>query len=117
MEKGHAILAAIRQEALLSLTFGLAMLIAAVVIAIVLRNVVKQVARDMSAKSFGAAQQQRALRRFARAEVLFGFLMITAVFAFVHLFDAGTWLAANNPHASLVLRAGPVDMPPPGPAP
>jgi hypothetical protein len=117
MKLGHAILAAIRQEGLLSLTFGVAMLIAAIVIVIVLRNVVKQVARDMSAKAFGPAQQQRALRRFARAGVLFGFLMITTVFAIVHLFDASAWLAVNNPYASLVLRAGPVDKPKPGHGP
>ena len=115
MDEGQAILAAIRQEGLLSLTFGLAMLIAAIAIAVVLRNTVKQVVRDMTAKAFGPTKQQRALRRFARAGVLFGFLMITAVFACVHLLDEGAWLAANDPHASLVLRAGPVELPRPGP--
>ena len=114
MDEGQAILAAIRQEALLSLTFGWALLIAAVVLAVVLRNTVKQIVRDMTARKFGAAQQQRALRRLARAGVLFGFLMITAVFAFVHLLDAGAWLAANDPYTSLVLHAGPVDFPRPG---
>ena len=113
MDERQAILASIAQEGLLSLTFGLAMLIAAVVIAVVLRNTVKQVVRDMTAKAFGPTKQQRALRRFARAGVLFGFLMITAVFAFVHLLDTGAWLAVNDPHASLVLRAG--HLPPPGP--
>ncbi len=112
MDEGQAILAAIRQEALLSLTFGWALLIAAVVLAVVLRNTVKQIVRDMTARKFGAAQQQRALRRLARAGVLFGFLMITAVFAFVHLLDAGAWLAANDPYTSLVLHAGPRGLPP-----
>jgi len=112
MDDRQAILASIAQEGLLSLTFGLAMLIAAVVIALVLRNTVKQVARDMTAKAFGPTKQQRALRRFARGGVLFGFLMITAVFALVHLLDTGAWLAVNDPYASLVLRAG--HLPPSG---
>jgi hypothetical protein len=114
MGAGEEILTAIRQEGLLSLTFGLAMLIAAVAIAVVLRNVVKQVVRDATAKTYGPVKQSRSLRRLARAGVLFGFLMIASVFAAWHLLDAGAWLAVNDPHAWLVSRTGPA-MPPPGP--
>ncbi|HET7716112.1 MAG TPA: hypothetical protein VFK86_10840 [Bauldia sp.] len=117
MEAGQPILTAIQQEGLLSLTFGLAMLIATVVLVIALRNTLKSVARAMTGKAFGPAIQQRVLRRLGRAAVMFGFLMITATLTFVYLLDASAWLAVNDPYTSLVLRAGPVDFPRPGPGP
>lgn len=107
MGEDEAILTAVRQEGLLSITFGVAMLAAAVVLGIVLRNTVKQIVRDATAKTFGRAKQARAYRRLARAVVLAGLMMITAVFAALRLLDAGAWLAVNDPYASLVLRAGP----------
>ena len=106
MGDGEAILTAIRQEGLLSLTFGLAMLVAAVVLGILFRNTVKQVVRDATAKTFGRAKQGKSLRRLARAAMLLGLMLMTAVFAALHLLDAGAWLAVNDPYASLVLRTG-----------
>jgi len=115
MGESDAILSAIRQEGLLSLTFGLAMLVAAVVLGILFRNAVKQVVRDATAKTFGKAKQTRTLRRLARAAMLLCLMLFAAVFAAVHLLDASAWLAVNDPYASLVLRVGAVDIPPPGP--
>lgn len=115
MGASEAILTAVRQEGLLSITFGLAMLAAAIVLGIVLHNTVKQIVRDLTAKTYGRAKQARAYRRLARAIVLAGLMMITAVFAARHLLDAGAWLAVNDPTASLVLRTGPPDPPPPAP--
>jgi hypothetical protein len=115
MGEGEAILTAIRQEGLLSLTFGVAMLVAAVVLGLALRNTIKQIVRDATAKTSGKAKQARALRRLARAPVFFALMIFAAVFAALHLLDAGAWLAVNDPYASLVLRAGPAAIPPPPP--
>jgi F0F1-type ATP synthase membrane subunit c/vacuolar-type H+-ATPase subunit K len=113
MNESIAILSAIRQEGLLSLTFGLGMLVAAVALGIVFRNTIKQIVRDSAAKAFGRAKQARALRRMARAVMLFGLMLVTAAFAASYLLDAGAWLAVNDPYASLVLRAGAaVSLPP-----
>lgn len=106
MGESIAILSAIRQEGLLSLTFGLAMLVAAVVLGVVFRNTIKQIARDSAAKTFGKAKQARSRRRLARAVMLLGLMLVMATFAASHLLDAGAWLAVNDPHTSLVLRAG-----------
>jgi F0F1-type ATP synthase membrane subunit c/vacuolar-type H+-ATPase subunit K len=115
MGEGDAILTAIRQEGLLSLTFGLAMLVAAVALGIALRNTIKQIVREATAKTGGQAKQARALRRLARAAILFALMIVVAVFAARHLLDAGAWLAVNDPYASLVLRSGPAAIPPPVP--
>jgi hypothetical protein len=112
MGESIAILSAIRQEGLLSLTFGVAMLVAAVVLGIVFRNTIKQIVRDSSTKTFGKAKQARSRRRLARAVMLLGLLLVAAVFAASHLLDAGAWLAVNDPYASLVLRAGAANLPP-----
>jgi F0F1-type ATP synthase membrane subunit c/vacuolar-type H+-ATPase subunit K len=106
MGESIAVLSAIRQEGLLSLTFGVAMLVAAVVLGIVFRNTVKQVVRDFTAKTFGRAKQARSLRRLARAVMLLGLMLMTAVFAASYLLDASAWLAVNDPHTSLILGAG-----------
>jgi F0F1-type ATP synthase membrane subunit c/vacuolar-type H+-ATPase subunit K len=115
MNESIAILSAIRQEGLLSLTFGLGMLVAAVVLGIVFRNTIKQIVRDSGAKTFGRAKQARSLRRMARAVMLIGLMLVTAAFAASHLLDAGAWLAVNDPHASLVLRGGAAANLPPAP--
>jgi F0F1-type ATP synthase membrane subunit c/vacuolar-type H+-ATPase subunit K len=115
MGEGITVLSAIQQEGLLSLTFGLAMLVAAVVLGIVFRNTIKQVVRDSTAKTFGKAKQARSLRRLARAVMFLGLMLVTATFAASHLLDAGAWLAVNDPHTSLVLRAGAAGNLPPAP--
>ena len=89
MADGEAILTAIRQAGVLSLTFGLAMLIAAVAIGFVLRNTVKIIARDATARRLRRPRQIRTLRRVARAIVLFAMLVVTTVFAASHLLELG----------------------------
>mgnify|MGYP000719068762 CR=1 FL=1 len=106
MADGEVILTAIRQAGLLSLTFGLAMLIAAVAIGFVLRNTIKIIARDATARRLSRPRQIRTLRRTARAVVLFAMLLVTTVFAATHLLDTGAWLAANAPHAALAHGEG-----------
>lgn len=106
MGEGMAILSAIRQEGLLSLTFGVAMLVAAVVLGIVFRNTIKQIVRDATSKKPGRKRQAGSLRRLSRAVMLLGLMLVTAAFAASHLLDAGAWLAVNDPYASLILRAG-----------
>jgi F0F1-type ATP synthase membrane subunit c/vacuolar-type H+-ATPase subunit K len=101
MADGEAILTAIRQAGVLSLTFGLAMLIAAVAIGFVLRNTVKIIARDATARRLRRPRQIRTVRRIARAIVLFAMLVVTTVFGASHLLDSGAWLAANAPEATL----------------
>jgi hypothetical protein len=115
MGESVAILSAIRQEGLLSLTFGVAMLIAAVVLGIVFRNTIKQIVREATAKKSGRKTQAKSLRRLSRAVMLLGLMLVTAGFAASHLLDAGAWLAVNDPHASLILRAGVVAGLPPAP--
>jgi F0F1-type ATP synthase membrane subunit c/vacuolar-type H+-ATPase subunit K len=113
MGESIEILSSIRQEGLLSLTFGLAMLAAAIALGIVFRNTVKQIVRDSTAKSPSKARQAQSLRRLARAVMLLGLMLLTAGFAASHLLDAGAWLAVNDPYASLVLRSGTgLDLPP-----
>jgi hypothetical protein len=113
MDESMEILSAIRQEGLLSLTFGLAMLAASVVLGIVFRNTIKQIARNSTAKKPSKARQAQSLRRLARAVMVLALMLLTAAFAASHLLDAGAWLAVNDPLASLVLRAGVgVDLPP-----
>jgi len=106
MGESIAILSAVRQEGLLSLTFGLAMLVAAVVLGIVFRNTIKQIVRDATAKKARKTKQAGSLRRLARAVMFLGLMLVAAVFAASHLLDASAWLAVNDPYASLVLRAG-----------
>jgi F0F1-type ATP synthase membrane subunit c/vacuolar-type H+-ATPase subunit K len=110
-----AILSAIRQEGLLSLTFGLAMLVAAVALGVVFRNTVKQFVRDVTAKKFGRGKQAQSLRRLGRAVMLLGLMLVTTAFAMSYLLDAGAWLAVNDPRTSLVLRAGAAGILPPSP--
>lgn len=113
MGESMAILSAIRQEGLLSLTFGVAMLVAAVVLGIVFRNTIKQIVRDATAKKTRKTKPAGSLRRLARAVMLLGLMLVTAAFAASHLLDAGAWLAVNDPYTSLVLRAGAgVSLPP-----
>ena len=40
-------------------------------------------------------------------------MIVAALFAVLYLFDAGAWLAVNDPYTSLILRAGPAAIPPP----
>jgi hypothetical protein len=113
MGESIAILSAIRQEGLLSLTFGVAMLVATIILGIVFRNTIKLIVRDSAAKAFGRVKQGRSLRRAARAALLVGLILLTAAFAASYLLDASAWLAVNDPYASLILRAGaPASLPP-----
>ncbi|MCB1502672.1 MAG: hypothetical protein KDK07_23330 [Bauldia sp.] len=106
MADGEAILMAVRQEGLLSLTFGLAMLVAAIAIGLVLRNTIKIVARDATVRRLPRPRQIRTLRRAARAVVLFAMLVIATTLAASRLLDAKAWLAANAPYAAIALGSG-----------
>lgn len=110
-----AILSTIRQEGLLSLTFGAAMLAGAVVLGILFRNTVKDIVRAATAGTFGRAKQTRVLRRLARAAMLLCLMLVATVFAALHILDTSAWLAVSDPYASLMLRAGPGAIPPPAP--
>lgn len=106
MADSEAVLTAIRQEGMLSITFGLIMLAAAVAIGVVLRNTMKVVARDATAKKLSRSRQALTLRRMGRAAALFALMMVAIVFAAWHLLDSKAWLAANDPYAALVLHSG-----------
>ena len=101
------LVAAVRNQAIVSLVVGLVSLVVGAVLGLVARNSLKLVVRSVSNGTADSVQQAKNASRVVTAYLLFGLMLGFLTVSAIHLGSADNWLALMDPRSVAILQARP----------